>query len=90
MTIKEMFKKVEAYNEIAKIVGAHEMMIVFEDDIYTHERFETYKEFVKFAKETYIAPAYNAILLGEYEFEEKTNISTWEHEFLVELYLCSK
>lgn len=90
MTIKEMFKKVEAYNEIAKIVGAHEMMIVFEDDIYTHEKFATYKEFVKFAKETYIAPVYNAILLGEYEFENKKNISTEEHGLCVELYLCAK
>ena len=59
MTMKEMFKKVEAYNEIAELMGTDKAKIVLIDieeiPYFTRVEgsFKTYKEFTKFVKDVY-------------------------------------
>lgn len=56
MTMKEMFKKVETYNEIAELMGTEKAKILLvEKDIITKcaGTFKTYKEFTQFIKDEY-------------------------------------
>ena len=56
MTMKELFKKVETYNEVAEMMGTDKAKLVLTDiDIITkcEGSFKTYKEFTKFVKSEY-------------------------------------
>ena len=56
MTMKELFKKVDTYNEIAEMMGTDKAKLVLTDiDIITkcEGSFKTYKEFTKFVKSEY-------------------------------------
>lgn len=68
MKIKEMIKKVEAYNEIAEITGGQKMVLHFYE-MTTTEKATEYKQISKFIRETYIKIVADAILDGEYDFE---------------------
>ena len=67
MTLKEIFKKVETYNEIAEIMLTHKAKIYF----YTREpgsifrygdSFESYDNFRKYIKKEYYTETANVIL----------------------------
>ena len=56
MTMKELFKKVDTYNEIAEMMGTDKAKLVLTYiDIITkcEGSFKTYKEFTKFVKSEY-------------------------------------
>ena len=58
MKIKEMFKKVETYNELAETLGNRKVYINFVDsvgyNVYTVEKVETYKDAVKHIRSEYV------------------------------------
>lgn len=79
MTIKEMFKKVEAYNEVAEIIGNNKVEIHFTEGFQTI-RAESLKEFRKQITKIYAGFAAEPILKGDYKLYE-TNTITVEDDF---------
>lgn len=73
MTIKELFKKVESYNEIAEIMNHRKVAISFWDDIFQHT-FNSFKEFKAFLDETYIDSAATEILATKFADGVETTI----------------
>lgn len=71
MKIKDMIKKVEAYNEVAEIIHGDKMAITFHE-FTINERITDYKQFSKFIRKTYLNIIADAILDGEYEFDTDT------------------
>ncbi len=72
MTMKEMFKKIEVYNEIAEMIGTTKAKIALTStkNGFTNceETFKTYKEFTKFVKDEYFPDvAENLIKSKEWE-----------------------
>lgn len=93
MTMRELFKKIETYNEIAEMMGTHKAKIALvEKDIIAMcaGTFKTYKEFAKFVKDEFFPDvAENLIkskdweLNGEITFQwgwEKENTATYSVE----------
>lgn len=72
MTIKEMFKKINAYNEVAEIMGQSDRVYLgYEDGESLHFAASTEKELREFIKEEYFAWAAKPILnCNGYEFDE--------------------
>lgn len=70
MKIKEMFEKLENYNELARICKDSEKRICFyfDDGIGFGYGFDSFKEFKKYCKEELIDEFVNAIMKAEYEF----------------------
>lgn len=73
MTIKDFFKKVAAYNEIAEIMNQRQVAVSFWDDVYQHT-FNSFKEFKAFLDETYIDSAATEILAAKFTDSVETNI----------------
>lgn len=73
MTIKELFKKVAAYNEISEIMNGRQVAVRFWDDIYPHT-FNSFKEFKDFLDETYIESAATEILAAKFTDSVETTI----------------
>ena len=73
MTIKELFKKVAAYNEISEIMHGRTVAVSFWDDIHQHT-FYNFKEFKDFLDETYIESAATEILAAKFIDSVETNI----------------
>lgn len=68
MKAREMFKKVEEYNEIARLIGSAEMEIGMELDFF-HEHFSSYEQFKKYIKSELIDEVGDAILsYKDFEF----------------------
>lgn len=61
MTIKELFKKVETYNEIAELLGNRSAKIYFYIFPYD-ESFSTYKAFSKYIRTEYLKEMADEIL----------------------------
>lgn len=80
MTMKEMFKKVETYNEIAEMMRTDKAYICFADiqGTWSHgERFTTYPDFRKYIRSEYHKEIADKILKSE-EFEIDGEINfTW-------------
>ena len=76
MTIKELFKKVETYNEIAELMNTRKASISFYDyGVFHGESFETFNEFRKWLRGTYIKEMADVILkLSDWEFDKKVTI----------------
>ena len=53
MTIKEMFKKIETYNEVAEMVKTDKLIICIRIG-FEGVCFENYKSFKKYAKENFV------------------------------------
>ena len=83
MTIKELFKKVAAYNEISEIMNGRKVAVSFWDDIYQHT-FNSFKEFKDFLDETYIESAATEILAAKFTDSVETNIKYVDRIFGVE------
>ena len=81
MTIKEMLKKVEAYNEVAEMLGTEKAVLrVIFDGFGLSEEVKDAKSFKSFVKETYIPEIASVVLKCEdYEFHKN-------HVFEVEGY----
>ena len=61
MKMKELFKKVEAYNEVAELMHTAKAKIQF-GEVYYSERFEHYNDFCKYVKREYIKEVAEKIL----------------------------
>lgn len=69
MTLKEMFAKVDTYNEVAAIVNGQKMEIAITFGLYENESFKDYKSWKKYAKENYAEDLMNAIIsCKDFEF----------------------
>lgn len=86
MTLREMFKKVETYNEIANLMHTDKAVIEFSEGIVTHEKFDSYKEMSKFIKREYIKEVADKILKADWELDGEIEFSwtdafgtTWEY-----------
>ena len=74
MKAKELFKKLETYNELAEIMHTQKAAICFGEAYYS-ERFNNYKEFSKYVKKTYIDEVAAKILNADnFEFDSETVI----------------
>lgn len=70
MTIKEMFKKVEAYNEVAELIGSNKAVLEITLDVHFSEKFSTYKEFKAYIKREWIDELAKAVEgYDKYEYE---------------------
>ena len=72
MTIKEMLKKIEAYNEVAEMLGTERAELRFVIDGWMlSEKVEDYKSFVKYVRHELIDEIASLILkCNEYEFHK--------------------
>ena len=64
MKMKDMFKKVETYNEIAEIMLTQKAKIIFGEKWY-HEEFKNYDDFKKYVRHEYIKEVADKILNSE-------------------------
>ena len=64
MKIREIFNKIENYNEIANYISysSDKVAIEFSDGRYSSSQFSNFKEFRKFVKDEYINEVANFIL----------------------------
>ena len=82
MTLREMFKKVEAYNEIAVLMRTQEAKISFVDrGCHFGEDFEDFKSLNKYVKTEYIKELAELVLKSdEWEFDKEINF-VWTDYF---------
>lgn len=91
MKIKELFKKVEAYNEVAELMHTNKAKIQFGEVFYS-ERFEHYSDFCKYVKREYIKEVAEKILNADnVEFDSEivieygTDIIAGSSKFSIDL-----
>ena len=72
MTLKEMFKKVETYNEIAELMRTYKTMISFYDcGAYHGQRVKSYDELRRWVRKEYIKEIADQILKCDtWEFDK--------------------
>lgn len=76
MTIKEMIKKVEAYNEVANVMGTEKAVLKFEYGFGWGKEVEDLASFKKYMKDEFIKEMVDAIMnFKEYEFDKDFEIS---------------
>lgn len=73
MTIKEMLKKVETYNEVAEMLGTEKAELRFVIDGWMlSEKVEDYKSFAKYVRHELIDEIADSVLkCNEYEFHKE-------------------
>ena len=64
MTMKDIFKKIEVYNEVAELMNTQKAKIAFGEK-FSSDRFENYSEFRKFIRKEYIDEVADKILKSE-------------------------
>ena len=91
MKIKDLFKKVETYNEVADLMHTNKAKIQFGEVFYS-ERFEHYNDFCKYVKREYIKEVAEKILSAdncefdtEIEIEYGSDIFAGSSKFSIEL-----
>lgn len=80
MTLKEMMKKFEAYNEVRKAIGHKEETIVFKNEFVSYD-FHTWKEAKATIEREYIDECAKVILASdafEFESEFALQYQNWE------------
>lgn len=77
MTIKEMFQKVEGFNEVSRHLNGEKAVLKFDDGTPgSDEEVTDYKAFVKYIKSEYIPEVAEPILSYKcYEFEKPYEFS---------------
>ena len=76
MTLKEMIKKVNTYNEVAKVLGEKEIVLKMKERFGINITFETYAEIKKAVNEEYSDWAVNAVLNYDgYELNDTKEIT---------------
>ena len=82
MKMKDMFKKVEAYNEIAELMHTSKAKIQFGEGLFSSERFENYSDFKKYVRHEYIKEVAEEILNAEeWEIDGELEIKFGEGMF---------
>ena len=94
MTIKEMIKKIDNYNEVADAIGGMKMELRFTEGYSLSRKVNDYKSFKKYLKAIYINEAVTAIInYNEYEFNKQIelNFTSYNDELKesVEFSVCS-
>ena len=85
MTLKEMFKKVEAYNEIATMMGSRKAKISFYMkasgcNIRFGESFDSFDSLRKYARSEYLKELADAVLkFDSWEMDTEVEISYKDH-----------
>lgn len=74
MTIKEMFKKIEAYNEVADIMNTSKARLYFEYETHWGEKKDDFKSFRKYVRREFVKELADIILNSD-EFEMDKEIS---------------
>ena len=70
MTIKEMFKKIETYNEVAEMVRTEKLKVEVTVDSFFGDSFNDFNSFKKYIKANWIKEAVDAMLkCSELEFD---------------------
>ncbi len=95
MTIKEMFKKIEAYNEVAEIMRTDKARLSFTYDSHWGEKFDSFQSFRKWIRRE-LAKEIADFVLSSNEFEMDKEIEFrftdrfgWNFEVTVGTYLVS-
>lgn len=79
MTLKEMMKKVETYNEVAEVMGTQRAELLLEDGN-VYEYFETWAELRKYIRREYVSEYADALLkTNTYEMDKETEINWTNH-----------
>lgn len=82
MTLKEIFKKVETYNEVAELMLSQKARVHFWDrDCFSGDHFTDYKSLAKYVRREYFKPAADEILsAADYEIDGE-KVVTWVDSF---------
>ena len=86
---REIFNKVKKFNELAGYLyhGRNELTITFRDNCQEYD-FETYRDFSKFVRNTYIEILAIRLLQGEWDHDgEYFTIGAWYDEYGTEFEL---
>lgn len=75
MTIREMIKKIDGYNEIAEVIRQDQVELRICVGYCTSVKVGSYREIASYLRHEYITDMANAILAGDYEFCTETEIS---------------
>lgn len=79
MTIKEMIKKVNTYNELAKQFGENEKQLYMHRGFSEWVNVTSFKEFKHFIEETYIEEFAKSILnCNEWDFDKPVQIVAYQ------------
>lgn len=94
MKLKEMFKKIDAYNELAEIMGTEKVQLSLSIG-YDNCKFDTYKSLTKYIRCEYVEGMAQALLeCDKYEFDKDIYVETMLYgrptSELVETYLSAK
>lgn len=74
MTLKDMAKKVETYNELAEVMGTDKIELNITEG-YFHNSFTNWKDLQKFIKAEYVKEAAQAILKADgYEMDGELGV----------------
>lgn len=90
MKIKEMLKKVDAYNEVANMIRTERAKLVLNIE-YDSFEVKDVKSFSKEIRDTFIKPMAEAILNGDYKFDEEVLIlfdDRWGYKFEERVTAC--
>lgn len=81
MTLKDMMKKVETFNEIATQIGADTARLYFQEGIGCGEWFETWAELRKHIRREYVSEYAEVLLKADaFEINGTTEIE-WTNKF---------
>lgn len=91
MTVKELFKKMDIYNECAELMRTEKAQIYFEDTtigLTFGDSFKTYEEFRKHIRKEYFKNVADQILSGkDWDFEKKISVAWMGHDYTFQIFL---
>ena len=82
MTIRNLFKRVQEYNEIADLLKTGKADIYFNEGLGFGNHFKTYKEFSKFIRAEFVNEVVKVILENdEYTVDQTEYVLNWVDKF---------
>lgn len=94
MTVKELFKKMDVYNECAELMLTEKAQIYFEDTtigLAFGESFKTYEAFRKYIRKEYFKNVADQILSGkDWDFEKKIVVEGSHGSLNFEIFLVGE
>ena len=93
MTMKELFKKVDTYNEVAELMRTDKAEICFTYAFLSYEKFTNYNDFRKFIRRELVKEQADVILKSDaFEFDKDVEYkwtdsfgTTWDCTYCAEL-----
>lgn len=73
MKVKEFLKEIEIANKLNELVGNHKIFLVL-DKCHIIRKFDTYNQYLKFIKRTFIDEVVDILKNVEFELDTKYNI----------------